>query len=83
MIIDTHAHLDFPDFKDDIDEVIDRARGVGVEYLINVGTTVASSRKSIELAKKYSSEDAGSFVNGILSKVSKVSELPAEQTSSE
>ena len=42
-----------------------------------------SVNEAVELAKKYSSEDAGSFVNGILSKVSKVSELPAEQTSSE
>ncbi|OHB47313.1 MAG: hypothetical protein A2106_00615 [Planctomycetes bacterium GWF2_40_8] len=53
MIIDTHAHLDFPDYKDDIDEVIERAREAGVEYLINVGTTVASSIKSIELSKQY------------------------------
>ncbi len=53
IIIDTHAHLDFPDYKDDIDEVIERAQKVGVEYLINVGTNVASSIKSIELTKQY------------------------------
>ena len=53
MIIDTHAHLDFPDFKDDLDDVIKRAGEVGVEYIINVGTSVATSVKSIELAKKY------------------------------
>ncbi|MBS1258662.1 MAG: D-aminoacyl-tRNA deacylase [Candidatus Scalindua arabica] len=53
MIIDTHAHLDFKDYRDDIDEVIERAGEVGVEYMINVGTTVASSIKSIELAKQY------------------------------
>ena len=53
MIIDTHAHLDFKDHKDDIDGVIERAGEAGVEYLINVGTSVGSSIKSIELAKKY------------------------------
>lgn len=53
MIIDTHAHLDFPDFKDDIDDVIKRAGEVGVEYIINVGTSVDTSVKSIELTKKY------------------------------
>jgi len=53
MIIDTHAHLDFPDFKDDLDDVIKRAGEVGVEYIINVGTSVATSVKSIELTKKY------------------------------
>ncbi len=40
-----------------------------------------SINEAVELAKKYSSEDAGSFVNGILSKVSKVSELPEEKSS--
>ena len=53
MIIDTHAHLDFPDFKDDIDDVIKRAGEVGVKYIINVGTSVGTSVKSLELAKKY------------------------------
>jgi len=53
MIIDTHAHLDFPDYKTDRDEVIKRAEEVGVKYIINVGTSVGTSVKSIELAKKY------------------------------
>ena len=42
-----------------------------------------SVNEAVELAKKYSTEDAGSFINGILSNISKVSELPTEQTSSE
>jgi transcription antitermination protein NusB len=37
-----------------------------------------SVNEAVELAKKYSNEDAGSFVNGILSKVSKVMAPPAE-----
>lgn len=37
-----------------------------------------SVNEAVELAKKYSNEDAGSFVNGILSKVSKVMVPPAE-----
>ena len=53
MIIDTHAHLDFPDFKEDIDDVIKRAEEVGVKYIINVGTSVCTSVKSIELTEKY------------------------------
>ena len=38
-----------------------------------------SVNEAVELAKKYSNEDAGSFVNGILSKVSKVEVLPVNQ----
>ena len=53
MIVDTHAHLDFPDFQNDVDEVIKRAEEIGVEYLINVGVNVESSIKSVELAKRY------------------------------
>lgn len=37
-----------------------------------------SVNEAVELAKKYSNEDAGSFVNGILSKVSKIMAPPAE-----
>lgn len=37
-----------------------------------------SINEAVELAKRYSGEDSGSFINGILSKVSKVSVLPAE-----
>ena len=39
-----------------------------------------SINEAVELAKKYSSEDAGSFVNGILSKVPNRDEIPAEHT---
>lgn len=39
-----------------------------------------SVNEAVELAKKYSNEDAGSFVNGILSKVSKVTTIPSENS---
>ena len=53
MIIDTHAHLDFPDYNKDLDEVLRRAEEIGVEYIINVGIDVKSSNKSINLAGRY------------------------------
>lgn len=37
-----------------------------------------SVNEAVELAKKYSNDDAGAFVNGILSKVSKAGMLPVE-----
>ena len=30
MIIDTHTHLDGPEFKDDIQDVVQELKGVGV-----------------------------------------------------
>lgn len=53
MFIDTHAHLDFPEYSSDREGVISRARSEGVDFIINVGTTVEGSRASLELAGKY------------------------------
>jgi TatD DNase family protein len=53
MFIDTHCHLDFPEFDQDRDEVIKRAKSQGIEYIINIGSSIEGSKKSLELAKKY------------------------------
>jgi TatD DNase family protein len=53
MLIDTHAHLDMPEFKDDCDDVVKRAREAGVEYIITIGTTLESSQAAVQLAQKY------------------------------
>ena len=43
-IIDSHCHLDFPDFADDLDGVVERARAAGVERMITIGTKVSKAR---------------------------------------
>jgi TatD DNase family protein len=53
MIIDTHAHLDMEPFAEDREAVIDRARKNGVEYILNIGCDLASSRRSVELTEHY------------------------------
>jgi len=53
MLIDTHAHLDFPDFADDLEAILQRARDAGVERIITVGTTLESSARAVELATQY------------------------------
>ena len=54
MLIDTHAHLDYPDFSDDLDDVIGRAAEAGVARVITIGTGIESSRRALVLAEKYS-----------------------------
>ncbi len=49
---DIHAHVNFPDFDKDRDEVIKRALDAGV-WMINVGTDYESSKKAVEIAEKY------------------------------
>ncbi|MEW5758535.1 MAG: TatD family hydrolase [Candidatus Omnitrophota bacterium] len=53
MFIDTHCHLDFPDFNFDRDCVIKRAKDAGVDYIINVGATIESSKNSCLLSENY------------------------------
>jgi TatD DNase family protein len=53
MLVDTHAHLDFPEFADDLDAVLHRAKEAGVTRIIAIGTTLQSSRTAIDFAERY------------------------------
>jgi TatD DNase family protein len=53
MLVETHAHLDYPDFANDFDEVLRRASEAGVTRIITIGTSVESSRRAVDLAEKY------------------------------
>ncbi len=52
-MIDTHAHLDFPQYDKDRDKVIEDAFSSGIQAIINIGVDLDSSLKSIELAERY------------------------------
>src|SRR5436309_14885759 len=54
QLIDTHAHLDYPDFATDLDDVLRRANDAAVTRIITVGTSLESSRRAIALAEKHS-----------------------------
>src|SRR5216117_276843 len=53
MLIETHAHLDYPDFANDLDDVLSCAAAAGETRIITFGTSIQSSRRAIELAEKY------------------------------
>ncbi|MDD5730620.1 MAG: TatD family hydrolase [Candidatus Omnitrophica bacterium] len=53
MLIDTHCHLDFPEYDQDREEVIKRANLEGVNYLVNVGSSLEGSKRAVALAEKY------------------------------
>lgn len=52
MLIDTHSHLYWDSFKDDIDKVIQRSIDAGVNTIINVGVDVELSKKALEQVTK-------------------------------
>ena len=58
-IIDTHGHLDMPEFADDREEVIRRAQEAGVNTMITIGINPESNLRAIRLAEKYPNVYAG------------------------
>jgi TatD DNase family protein len=54
-LVDTHAHLDFSQFEDDLELVLGRAGDEGVGRIITVGFDLESSRQAVSLAHKYAS----------------------------
>jgi len=53
MFIDTHAHLFFENFKEDVDEVIQRAKDNGVDFIVVPATDIKTAKEAITLAEKY------------------------------
>lgn len=53
MFIDTHAHLEMKPLSDDTIGVIQRAKTVGVDKIVSIGTDAKSSKQAIDLARKY------------------------------
>ena len=52
-MIDAHAHLTDPLFRDDVGEVIERAMAAGVERVLTCGEDVESSERALRLAHTY------------------------------
>lgn len=52
-LVDTHAHLDDDRFQTDLAEVLSRAKSVGIECIVAIGTTAASSLATQQLADRY------------------------------
>lgn len=52
-MVDVHCHLNFHAFEKDCDRVIKSAFEAGVTKIINVGTKIDSSEKTVGLAKEY------------------------------
>ncbi len=53
IFYDTHAHLDFPDFENDVADVVQRAEQAGINRIVTIGTTLETSRKAIALADRF------------------------------
>ena len=54
VFYDTHAHLDYPDFAEDLPQVIERAKAAGIMKIISIGTNLESSVQAVKLAERFS-----------------------------
>jgi len=52
-LVDTHAHLNMPEFDADREAVIQRAAGAGVDTIITVGTDMSANRAAVALAASH------------------------------
>ncbi len=52
-LIDSHAHLDLPEFKKDRHAVIQRAQNNGIEKIITIGIGIRECRQALKIANQY------------------------------
>ena len=53
MLVDSHCHLDFPDFAAELDEVVARARAAGIGRLVTICTRVRKHAQVLAVAEKF------------------------------
>jgi TatD DNase family protein len=53
MLVDSHCHLDFPDFKDELDGVVTRARSAGVGCMVTISTRVRRQADLLSIAERF------------------------------
>ena len=53
MLVDSHCHIEFNDFEDDIEEIIQRMKDNGVTAALNAGNNIDSLDEQLALSEKY------------------------------
>ena len=52
-LVDSHCHLDFPDFADELDDIVDRAHEAGVSVMQTICTRLTKFDEVLALARRY------------------------------
>ncbi|UGX97951.1 TatD family hydrolase [Bradyrhizobium barranii subsp. barranii] len=53
MLVDSHCHLDFPDFAEDLDGIVSRARAADIGRMVTISTRVRKLNQLLAIAERY------------------------------
>ena len=53
MLVDSHCHLDFPDFEEELDAVVARAKAAGIGRMVTISTRVRRQDNLIAIAERF------------------------------
>jgi TatD DNase family protein len=53
MLVDSHCHLDFPDFADDLDDIVARAAAAGIERIVTISTRVRRLGALLAITERF------------------------------
>lgn len=53
MLVDSHCHLDFPDFREELDNIVDRARAAGIARMVTISTRVEKFSGVRAIAERF------------------------------
>ena len=53
MLVDSHCHLDFPDFADDLDGIVARARAAGIGRMVTISTRIKRQPDLIAITERF------------------------------
>ena len=59
MLVDSHCHLDFPDFAAELDAVVARARAAGIGHMVTISTRVKRHAQVLAIAESLRTSSAG------------------------
>ncbi len=53
MLVDSHCHLDFEDFAEELDEIVQRARDAGIGRMVTISTRVKKFPQVLAIAERF------------------------------
>lgn len=62
-LVDSHAHLDFPQFEGKLDGVLPRARDAGVTHVLTIGISYETARAALDIARRFPNVKAAAGVH--------------------